>query len=262
MSRNKPVPLSHRLQYLAYRAFEGVLRCLSMETAFRAGELTGEIVHRFGSKFRKQVARNIHLAFGDELTAVQRKQLTAEVFSRVGANFFCSLKVPFLSKSEVRDLLEFEGLEQLLKSSEHTGAVLVSPHMGNWELLAQAIFIAERQIQAGTHYRPLNNTLVNDVVERRRKKHGLRLFAKHSSTHQITSFIREGGLLCVLADQRVGPRGAPCAFFGRPTTCSPLPHLLAKRSKGGLFSLVCETVAPARWKVDCKIRNFFCKIIN
>ena len=127
---------------------------------------------------------------------------------------------------------------------------MVSPHMGNWELLAQAIFLVDGDFRVGTHYRPLNNSLINAVVERRRKQRGLKLFAKHSSTHRLSSFVRDGGALGILADQRVGDRGAACLFFGRPTTCSPLPHLIAKRGKVLLTSLSCETVGIARWKIS------------
>ena len=136
-----------------------------------------------------------------------------------------------------------------MEATDKCGIVMVSPHMGNWELLAQAIFLAGGKFEVGTHYRPLNNSLINAVVERRRKRRGLKLFAKRSSTYRLTSFVREGGAMGILADQRVGDRGAACLFFGRPTTCSPLPHLIAKRGKGLLISLSCETVGTARWKI-------------
>jgi hypothetical protein len=140
-------------------------------------------------------------------------------------------------------------LDDIMKATDEGGIVMVSPHMGNWELLAQAIFLAEGKFRVGTHYRPLNNALINSVVERRRKRRGLELFAKRTSTHRLINFVREGGAMGVLADQRVGERGAACLFFGRPTTCSPLPHLIAKRGKGQLISLSCETVGTARWKI-------------
>ena len=59
-------------------------------------------------------------------------------------------------------------------------------------------------LELGTHYRPLNNALINAVVERRRRRRGLELFAKRSSTHRLSSFVRGGGAMGILADQRVG----------------------------------------------------------
>jgi KDO2-lipid IV(A) lauroyltransferase len=249
MSRSKSPTLNHRLEYCAYRAFEWILGLTSLETVFRLGEFAGRIVHRLNKNRRNQVIRNLRFAFGDEKSQTEIEQLAAEVFERTGANFLTSLKIPFLSDEEILRHLHFERLDDIMKATDEGGIVMVSPHMGNWELLAQAIFLAEGKFRVGTHYRPLNNALINSVVERRRKRRGLELFAKRTSTHRLINFVREGGAMGVLADQRVGERGAACLFFGRPTTCSPLPHLIAKRGKGQLISLSCETVGTARWKI-------------
>lgn len=250
MSRSKSPTLTHRLEYCAYSAFEWILRKMSLETVFRLGEFAGRAVHRFNPRRRLQVARNLRFAFGDEKSHLEIKELAAETFERNGANLLTSLKIPFLSDDEILKRLHFEGLNDLLEATDKGGIVMVSPHMGNWELMAQAIFLAGGKFKVGTHYRPLNNSLINAVVERRRKRRGLKLFAKKTSTHRITGFVREGGAMGILADQRVGSRGAPCLFFGRPTTSSPLPHLVAKRGKGLLIGISCETVGLARWKIS------------
>ncbi len=250
MNRTKSPTISHWLEYLAYRGFERTLRLMSLETTFKAGEFIGRIFHRLSSSRRRQVVRNLRFAFGSELSGREISELTAEVFERSGANFLSSLRVPFLDNDQILKHLTFEGVEHLLDTNQESGIVLVSPHMGNWELLAQAVFLTKGKIGVGTHYRPLNNSLINAVVERRRKKRGLKLFAKRTSTHQLTAYVRDGNALGILADQRVGSRGAACAFFGRPTTCSALPHLIAKRGKAKLFSLSCETVGSCQWKIS------------
>ena len=250
MSCSTPPTFNHRLEYCAYRIFEWMLKMMSLETVFKLGEFTGRIVHRYNSTRRYQVTRNLRLAFGDEKSRHEISQLTAEVFERTGANFLTSLKIPFLSDAKILARLHFEGLDDFFATTREGGIVMVSPHMGNWELLAQAIFLVDGDFRVGTHYRPLNNSLINAVVERRRKRRGLKLFAKRSSTHRLSSFVRDGGAMGILADQRVGDRGAACLFFGRPTTCSPLPHLIAKRGKVLLTSLSCETVGIARWKIS------------
>ena len=249
MSRSKSPTFRHRLEYCAYRAFESSLKLISLETTFKLGELMGRIVHRLSSRHRRQITRNLRFAFGQEKTREEIAHLTAEIFERTGANFLSSLKIPFLSDDEILAKLDFEGLEDMFEATKNHGVVLVSPHMGNWELLAQAVFLAGGEFQVGTHYRPLNNALINSVVERRRKRRGLQLFPKKTSTHRLISFVREGGAMGILADQRVGSRGASCLFFGRPTTCSPLPHLIAKRGKGLFVSLSCQTIGTARWKI-------------
>ncbi len=226
---------------------------MSLETTFKLGALVGRLAHKFLPSRRQQILRNLTYAFGEEKSLEELKELTAEVFERTGANFLSSLQIPFLNDEEILKHLTFEGLDDLIRERKKGGTVMVSPHMGNWELFAQAMFLTGESdkvgTDVGTHYRPLNNSFINAVVERRRKKRGLRLFPKHTSTHRLISFVREGGILGVLADQRVGSRGAAGTFFGRPTTLSPLPHLIGKRSKGQLIELSCQTVGTGQWVI-------------
>lgn len=250
MSRSKKPTLSHRLEYLTYRAVEQFLRRLSLETTFRLGEFVGAVIYRLAPDHRRTVIRNLRYAFGREKSREAIEDLAARVFERTGANLFSSIRVPFSSDHEIEARVVFEGLEEVARVAGKQGIVAVSPHMGNWELLAQAAHLAIGSFKAGTHYRPLNNQLLNRLVERRRKKRGLRLFAKQTSGYTMASFVKGGGFLGILADQRVGNRGFPGIFFGRPTTCSLLPDLMARRGKGKLFSLVCETIGPARWKIS------------
>jgi len=125
--------------------------------------------------------------------------------------------------------------------------------MGNWELLAQANDLVlsnlAEPILGGTHYRPLNNPPLNRLIERRRKRRGARLFSKRTSLHTLTAFLREGNLIAILADQRVGKRGKVCQFFNLPTDSSPLPELLAKRSGATILSLHCRTTGPGKWEL-------------
>ena len=249
MSRSKKPTLGHWLEYFAYRSVEQFLRLLSLETTFRLGEFVGTLVYQLFPGQRVTVIRNLRFAYGNELTGEEIEDLTARIFARTGANLFCSVRVPFSSDQEIEGIVEFEQLDEQLNDEDAQGVVAVSPHMGNWELLAQATLISGGTREVGTHYRPLNNPLVNRLVERRRKKRGLKLFAKRSSGHAMAAFVKKGGFLGVLADQRVGGRGAAGIFFGRPTTCSPLPELMARRGNGRLAILVCKTTGIARWRI-------------
>lgn len=252
MSRTTKPTIRHWFEYFAYRVFEGLINLISLRTTFKLGTFIGRLMHRFSRTRRRQVMRNLTFAFGDEKSHQEIAELTAEVFQRNGANFLSSLKTPFLSDEELLKHITFEGIEDLDQAIAKGGIVFVSPHMGNWEVLAQAIFLIGRDIQAGTHYRPLNNPLVDAVVARRRKRRGLHLFEKKTSSHRLISFVREGGTLAILADQRVGKRGQAGTFFDRPTTCSPLPHIVAKRARASLGSLACITTGTCQWKIAYK----------
>jgi KDO2-lipid IV(A) lauroyltransferase len=122
-----------------------------------------------------------------------------------------------------------ELLEQSLAGGK--GVVLLLSHMGNWEILSRLVHFFPRGSKAGAFYRPLNNRLLDKRVLDRRQADGTRMFSKGDNPLHVAGFLREGGIVGILADQRVGHQGELVEFFGRITRASPLPSLLARRSK-------------------------------
>jgi hypothetical protein len=102
--------------------------------------------------------------------------------------------------------------------------------------------------RTGALYRPLNNPLLDQRTLDRRQADGTRMFSKRDNLHAITGFLRDGGTIGILADQRVGPAGECNVFFGRATRSSPLPALLARRTNSQVLALALVTTAPGRWK--------------
>ena len=249
MAKTPRILLSHRLEYLVFRAVEKVLRLFSLPTVFSLGEFIGRIGYRLFPGMRKIVLRNLRTAYRADKTKEELSQLTCDVFERFGANMLTSFRIPFLSDEQILSHITFVNSELVTDPTRTEGIIWVVPHMGNWELLAHTGFLTGTKSQIGTHYRPLNNPLIDRVIKRRRARRGLHLFAKKSSTHKLTKFVRDGGILGILSDQRIRSKGAPAMFFGRPTTCSPMPSLLARRAKGTLVGMSCETSAPCHWTI-------------
>ena len=249
MAKTPRILISHRLEYLVFRTTEKALRLLSLPTVFSLGEFLGRIGYRLFPNIRRIVIRNLRTAYRNEKPQDELDQLAHDVFERFGANMLTSFRIPFLSDEQILSHITFVNSELVTDPTRTEGIILVVPHMGNWELLAHTGFLTGTKSQIGTHYRPLSNPLIDRVIKRRRARRGLHLFAKKSSTHKLTKFIRDGGILGILSDQRIRSKGAPAMFFGRPTTCSPMPPLLARRAKGILVGMYCETSAPCHWTI-------------
>lgn len=241
---------THRLEYGAYRLIESGLRLLSVRTTVSLGEFLGRIAFHILPKYRHIILRNLSFAYGQEKSAQEINDLVLEVFERNGGNLLSSIRLPFLSTAELRKHVTFHNVELALKTiKEGKGMIILAPHMGNWELLAQTIPLVDASVTTGAFYRKLNNPLMDRLIQDRRSRKGLKLFAKHSSSHALTTFLRGNGVLGILADQRVGNRGKACVFFGKPTTFSPLPPVLAKRAKSSVIGLHCTTTGPDHWDI-------------
>ena len=176
-----------------------------------------------------------------------------EVFQRVVANLSSGFTFSRMSSEKMNDHLKIEGLEYLQAAlSEGNGAIAILSHMGPWEALAhlQSFFAARYDIQIpiGFMYRPLNNTYLDEWIKEQREVGGARLFSRRDGFHKPVDFIRSGGILCILADQKMR-EGPLASYFGLEVSTSPIPGLFHRRSRAPMLSFSLATIAPMCWKL-------------
>lgn len=246
---NTPKPLQWRLECLGHSLIEGLTGILPGAWAFRLGELLGGLMWHFMPWRRRIILRNLRIAFAGEKEVPELQRMARDTFRRTGANMISAARTARLSPEKLDEVIHIENLHLLEQSlAGGKGVVLLLAHMGNWEILSRIVRYFPQGSRAGAFYRPLNNGLLDARVLARRQADGTRMFSKQDNPLHVAGFLREGGIVGILADQRVGMQGEPVRFFGRLTRASPLPSLLARRSKSAVLALAVTTVEPGRWR--------------
>lgn len=251
----KPRPtLAHRLEFALFRAVEGLLGLASLETSAKVGEMLGLAVWALSAKHRRLVTRNLRIATAAEAPdEVAVQAMVRETFRRAGANMLGSQRAATLPTEVLREHIEFEGMEHVLDPvGKGRGVVLVWSHMGNWEVLAQLIREVGEGIQGGPIYRPLENPLLDELTVGRRTQQGAVLFNKHDGFLGPAALLRQGGVVTVMTDQRAGGHGELCPFFGRLSSCTPLPALLARRTGSAMVTLSITSVSTGHWRLKVR----------
>ena len=247
---NQPIRWKWRAEALAYAAMESVLGLLPGSVVFRVGEALGGVAWHFMPKRRRVILRNLRIAFHGEYNLSELQRMARETTRRTAANLFSTAHTARLSSAQIDEILIVENQELVEKAlSGAPGLVLLPPHMGNWEILSRMNRVFPQGHAIGAFYRPLNNPLMNARVVAQRQTDGTQLFSKRDSLHHVTGFLRDGGLVGILADQRVGRQGELVRFFGRLTRASPLPSLMVRRSKSEVLTISVITNAPGKWRV-------------
>jgi lipopolysaccharide heptosyltransferase II len=75
------------------------------------------------------------------------------------------------------------------------------------------------------------------------------LFDRRDGFEPVIELLRSGGGVGVLSDQHAGDHGVWTTFFGRLASTSPLPALLAKRTRAALIAAGVYTTGRARWRM-------------
>lgn len=241
-----------RLETGAYVVMEGLLGVLPLAWVAGAGRLAGAAAWLALPKRRRVVARNLRIAFAEERSPEELRALTKEVFRRSGANLLCSLRTAEMGeRSLARTLLVRDEIVYREALARGKGVVMVLAHMGNWEALAQWFpKLLPPGVKGATVYRPLNNPIMNARVAATRARRGVGLFSKDDNPLGMAGFLRRGGVLGVLADQRAGVIGELVPFFGRLTSCTPIPAILARRTGAAVVGVSLRTVGAGRWEMS------------
>jgi KDO2-lipid IV(A) lauroyltransferase len=247
---NHPKRWKWRAEWLLYTCVEEIAGRLPGSWVFRIGEMLGGIAWHFIPSRRQVVLRNLRIAFHGEYDLRALQRMAKETVRRTGANLFSTAHTARLYAKRIDAMLTVENQELIENAmSGSAGLVLLPSHMGNWEILSRMNRLFPQGHKIGAFYRPLNNLLMNERVVAQRETDGTHLFSKRDSLHHVTGFLREGGLIGILADQRVGRQGELVRFFGRLTRASPLPSLMARRSKSQVLAMSLITDAPGKWRV-------------
>jgi KDO2-lipid IV(A) lauroyltransferase len=148
------------------------------------------------------------------------------------------------------DLVRWEGAEHVQAAlAAGRGLVLLTPHIGSFEIIGQAYaerFGAQQPMTA--LYRPARKAWLRDLVAQSRNRPGLETApATLAGVRQMIRALRKGGTIGLLPDQ-VPPEGMGVwvPFFGREAYTMTLAARLAQQTGAAWLLLACERLPGGR----------------
>jgi len=236
--------------YLLYRAGSAVVAVLPLPFLFGFGQFLGVCAWMFSGKYRRLATRNLEIAFANEKSPRELRQLVRLHFRRLGANLLCSAKLTQMPPEKILERVEVENIESMAREFRAgVPVVLILSHIGTWEVFAQLMPKFVGFVRNASVYQGLGNRFIDKHVRRTRSQTGLELFDRHDGFEPVIDLLRSGGGVGVLSDQHAGDHGVWTPFFGRLASTSPLPALLAKRTRAALIAAGVYTTGPARWRM-------------
>ncbi len=162
------------------------------------------------------------------------RRLVRRHFQRLGANLLCSVKLTAMPPEKILRRVKVDNIEAMDREFRAgVPVVLVLSHLGIWELFAQLMPKFVGYVRNASVYQKLGNRFIDAHVRRTRGQTGLELFDRQQGFQPVIDLLRSGGGVGVLSDQHAGDHGLWTPFFGRLASTSPLPALLAKRTRRG-----------------------------
>lgn len=169
---------------------------------------------------RKRLARaeeNLVEAY-PSMSKAERRALALESYGHI---FRLGIEFAFMPR-----LLNFDGWVRHLTLGELAPAVrnlladrpcvLITGHIGNWELIGSAISLLGFPLHAV--YRPLDLKPLDRWVRESRSRQGLTMVSKFGAVGDLPAVLKAGKPIGLVADQNGGDRGVFVPCFGRLTS--------------------------------------------
>ncbi len=143
-----------------------------------------------------------------------------------------SFRLPSWSEERIRNGLTVKGLHHLTEGlAAGKGVVVALPHLANWDL-AGAWLTTELKIPFTTVAERLKPETLYDRFVAYREGLGMEVLP-HSGASAFGTLarrLRDGGLVCLVADRDLSSSGVEVDFFGEPARMPAGPAMLAQHT--------------------------------
>jgi Kdo2-lipid IVA lauroyltransferase/acyltransferase len=221
-----------------------IFRLMPAQTASNAGGWVGRAVGPRLAASRKAL-RNIERALPG-LSPAEQQDTLRQMWDNLGR---VMAEYPHL-ETLARDHTEVIGMEHLHEAlaSGH-GAILVSAHLGNWEI-GGAAFSLQIDTPIGVGYRAPNNPWAGRWLLRARSLNGrIKTYSKsRAGGRQMIESLKKGDVLGLLVDQKYN-EGLEIPFFGLPATINPFFAQVALKYGAPILPAFCERLGGARFRL-------------
>jgi KDO2-lipid IV(A) lauroyltransferase len=192
---------------------------------------------------RRNVAENIS-ATGRRST----RSLVFGVFRLHTMNIIEMFAASRWRDEKLREWFEFEGREELNRAmAEGHGVILVTGHIGSWELAA--IYMQSLgynlHVVAGVQM----NRFLTAAVREAKEKRGIEVINPDNSSRKILKVFQSNGILALLVDGNVYTGGVDVPLFGRRTHLPDGPVRLAKASGAPVVGGYCRRIGNKRFRI-------------
>jgi KDO2-lipid IV(A) lauroyltransferase len=127
------------------------------------------------------------------------------------------------------------------------GAIVVSGHVGNWEVAARVLASYKPVVGIA---RGMNNPYADGVMKARKEGGRLKLTPKHGAdAFRLIDALNGGNILALLVDQHAVRGGVPVVFFGRPASTYPSPAMLHLVTKAPLMFGYCVRTGHMKFRL-------------
>jgi len=238
----------HRLEYAVVQSTRLAAHLLPHRVALLAGGGLGWVAYLLDGRHRRVALTNLARAFPAR-SGRDRRRIARAVFAHLGRLLMGFLEFDGLSRDRMRGLIEIEGEDHIRQAlAQQKGVLIVAGHFGFWEMhaLGHSLLVGPMSVMA----RPLDNPLLNDLLERIRGATGTAVIHRRGGLRGVLRALSANQSVAFLIDQHVhGADAVYVDFFEQPAATTSALASIALRTGAPVIPVFTLPLPRGRYRL-------------
>ncbi len=240
--------LRHIIEYALLRPLLALIDWLSPRAAERLAIALADIYFAGASRRRGITCDNVRRS-GVASNEVEVRRIAKHSFRHFACLVIDSLKsdkvfTPETWQNHVEMDVDPATMELMKKPGQ--AVILISGHIGNWEIAAQVISYIKPVVGIT---RDMNNPYTDKLMKKRKPRNNFKLTPKHDADMgRLLTTLKDGNVLALLIDQHARAGGMMIDFFGTPASTHKSHAMLHLITKIPLCFGYCVKTGPMQFK--------------
>ncbi len=246
--------LRHRVEYVAFRIGIACLDVLPERWAVSVGGALGWFSGVVLRIRRRVTDENLARAF-PERERSWRNRVARASYTNLGRESVASFRFGGEPAERIRvRTADVVGMDAVLDAvATGRGAILVTGHLGNWELAGAAV--AARGVPIDAVAVQQANLLFDEALVRNRATLGINVISRNDAPRDVLRSLRAGRVPGLLADQYARRAGVFVDFLGTPASTPRGPAVFALRAGVPLFLGTCVPRPGSPGRYLCEVEE-------
>jgi len=198
-----------------YKFFGFTLRILPNRAIIVLMKGIASFAYFIGRRHNRIINRNLDLAFKNRLSQKEKDIIGRGAYINLLDTVFGIMRRDRMSKDDVIKNVSFEGSEIIYKAIKLDREIIfITGHLGNWELLSQALAIKFDLTLVGVG-RKLDSELMDSVLKKSRERFNVEMVYKKGAMKGCIRALKDKKAVGVLIDQSlpIEQGGVEVKFF-------------------------------------------------
>jgi len=202
--------------YALYVTGFALARVLPIKFCYFLAEVSARIYYMFADKDKIRMKANLRVVLGNNVSEKEIDRHARRILINFGKYLVDFFKFRGVTKADIKKNFELRNISVLDRAlARGKGAILLTVHLGNWELGGAVVAAMGYPVSAIVWEHP--DERINDLFSSRRADNNLKCIPLGVQIKQCFKVFRRNEILAIAGDKNYTSGGAIVEFFGKKT---------------------------------------------